>query len=235
MPSSAQSLLIALFIFVPGFLGERIYRQVIGESRRELGYLFFVWLAVSVVSLLVYTLVVSLSEQVSWLPDLARPGYFSSAWMENLDYVRPGTPTGIDPDAWYRGLAGHVVVALSLGALAGFAARRWPVLGINYQYASTWDHAMSTLPQGRFVLVELTNGVVYHASVYIVNRLGEDNDRDLVLREPRVYDRTTGQLRADSTMFLYLPGGDVRRIAFLETAGDQRLTPAGWSSDAQKS
>jgi hypothetical protein len=234
MPSSAQSLLIALFVFVPGVLGERTYRQVIGEPRRELGYLFFVWLAVSVVALLVYTLGVALSEQVSWIPDLPRPGYFSSAWMENRDYVAPGSATGIDTGAWYQGLVGHVLVAITIGALAGFAARRWPVLGVNFQYASTWDHAMSTLPHGRFVLVELASGVVYHASIYIVNRLDESNDRDLVLREPRVYDRATGRLSADSTMFLYVPGSEVRRIAFLEAAGDQRLTPAGWTSDARK-
>lgn len=217
MPNTLQALLIAVFLISPGYVGDRVYREFVGENRKPWGEQVIHLVVFSLVSGALYTLAAAVSLRVGSLPDMLPLEYADVGRLGAEDRGMPVVPT-----RWFGLLGGHATVAGLLGATLGWSGSRWNITGLGYRYQTAWDHGISVLAPNRFVLVERLSGAKVFGTLRIVNRLREPPDRDIFIEDPRAFHPDGSLGDVDALAYLYLPASEVKSIAFIENDADEK-------------
>lgn len=214
LPNSVAALLIAAFAVLPGVPGERIYTMLVGWDWREDKW----WrtlriLTFSLVGLSAYTIPASLVTA-------PLPVYISPSALERL------LPTQLTHVA--VAFLGHILAAAVSGLAAGYAIRVLARLTSRSAYSSAWDHFINSCARSRWVTVGLTNGQVYAGYVDKADVSVAASERDIILREPALYDETEKTYRATPYQTMFLLGSTISSIAAVtDPRGDKRITSAG--------
>jgi len=214
LPSSVAALLIAAFAILPGVPGERIYTMLVGwDWREDKWWRTLRLLAFSLAGLSTYAIVAPLLSAPV-------PVYISPQAMELLR-----------PDQIGRlGIAflGHSAGAATCGIAAGYAVRLLARLTSRSAYSSAWDHFIKSCARSRWVTVGLTNGQAYAGYIDTADVSVAATERDIILREPALYDETANTYRATLYQTMFLLGSTIASIAAVsDLPGDQRITSAG--------
>jgi len=216
IPNTAAGLLAIILVVLPGIPGDYVYRNVAGVSWREkemrhllrlLGY--------SVVGLAAYTIAAG-----SW--NLPPP-----------TYVFPSTFAGSGPSVpELRNIAIAYVGHLIGSGVAGLAGALF-VLGLSKitpigAQRDAWDHFVNKTSARRWVLVHLRTGEVYAGMLEHADIQVEPDYRDIILREPALFDETTGLYTSSTQQHVFLTGGSIASIAtVLDPSLDARISPPG--------
>jgi hypothetical protein len=214
LPNSVAALLIAAFAILPGVPGERIYTMLVGwDWREDKWWRTLRLLAFSLVGLSAYAIFAA-------LVGAPLPAYISPAAFERL---RPGQIAELSV-----AFLGHVAGAAVSGVAAGYAVRALARLTSRSAYSSAWDHFINSCAKSRWVTVGLANGQVYAGYVDKADVSVAATDRDLILREPALYDETQKTYRATPYQTMFLLGSTIASIAAVsDPHGDERITTAG--------
>jgi len=214
LPNSVAALLIAAFAILPGVPGERIYTILVGwDWREDKWWRTLRLLAFSLVGLSAYAIFAA-------FVGTPLPAYISPHALEGL---LPGQITELAV-----AFLGHVVGAAVSGFAAGYAVRALARLTSRSAYSSAWDHFINSCAKSRWVTVGLVNGQVYAGYVDKADVSVAASDRDLILREPALYDETENAYRATQYQTMFLLGSTIASIAAVsDPCGDERITTAG--------
>jgi hypothetical protein len=214
LPNSVTALLIAAFAILPGAPGERIYTMLVGwDWREDKWWRTLRLLAFSLAGLSAYSIIAA-------AVGAPLPSYISQPALE-------GRLSGQSSDLGVS-LLGHFVGAAIAGLAAGYAVRALARLTSRSAYSSAWDHFINSCAKGRWVTVGLANGQVYAGYVDKADVSVAASDRDIILREPALYDETEKAYRATPYQTMFLLGSTIASIAAVtDPRGDQRITTAG--------
>jgi hypothetical protein len=214
LPNSVSALLIAAFAILPGVPGERIYTMIVGwDWREDKWWRTLRLLAFSLAGLSVYAIVASFVSA-------PLPAYVSPHAMEVL------RPEQIGPLA--IAFLGHVAGAAICGCGAGYAIRVLARLTSVSAYFSAWNHFINSCSKGRWVTVGLTNGQVYIGYIDKADISVAASERDIILREPALYDDTERAYRTTPYQTMFLLGSTIVSIAaIVGSQDDVRITPTG--------
>jgi len=123
---------------------------------------------------------------------------------------------------------GHVVGAASAGVVAGYTVRVFARLTSRSAYFSAWDHFINSCAKGHWVTVGLTNGQVYAGYIDKADVSVAASERDIILREPALYDDAQGIYRTTPYQTMFLLGSTIASVAAVtDPRGDERITSAG--------
>jgi hypothetical protein len=211
LPNSVSALLIAAFAILPGVPGERIYTMIAGwDWREDKWWRTLRLLAFSLAGLSAYAIVASIVSA-------PLPAYVSPHAMEAL------RPEQIRPLA--TAFLGHVAGAAICGFGAGYAMRVLARLTAVSVYFSAWNHFVNSCSKDRWVTVGLTNGQVYAGYIDKADVSVAASERDIILREPALYDETQHAYRTTSYEAMFFLGSTIVSIAaVMDTQGDIRIT-----------
>lgn len=214
LPTSVAALLIAAFAILPGVPGERIYTMLVGwDWREDKWWRTLRLLAFSLAGLSAYAIVAPLLSAPA-------PAYIAPRAMELLR-----------PDQIGRlavAFLGHGAGAAACGIAAGYAVRLLAHLTSRSAYSSAWDHFINSCARSRWVIVGLTNGEVYAGYIDKADVSVAATERDIILREPALYDATEHTYRATIYQTMFLLGNTIASIAAVtDPRGDERITSAG--------
>ena len=94
--------------------------------------------------------------------------------------------------------------------------------------SSAWDHFINSCAKSRWVTVGLANGQVYAGYIDKADVSVAANDRDIILREPALYDERGNKYLATPYQTMFLLGSTIASIAAVsDPRGDERITMAG--------
>jgi hypothetical protein len=176
LPNSVSALLIAAFAILPGVPGERIDTMIVGwDWREDKWWRTLRLLAFSLSGLSAYAIVASFVSA-------PLPAYVSPHTMEFL------RPEQIGPLA--IAFLGHVAGAAICGGGAAYTIRALARLTSVSVYLSAWNQFIDSCSKGRWVTVGLTNGQVYAGYIDKADVSVAASERDIILREPALYDDT---------------------------------------------
>lgn len=214
LPDSVAALLIAAFAILPGVPGERLYTVLVGwDWREDKWWRTLRLLAFSLVGLSAYAIV----AQATAAP---APAYISPPGIQALRPDQIGTLA--------VAFLGHIVGAAITGLAAGFATRLVARFTSRSAYFSSWDHFINSCAKGRWVTVGLTNGQVYAGYIDKADVSVAAAERDIILREPALYDEAEKTYRATAYQTMFLLGSTISSIAAVtDPRGDKRITSAG--------
>ena len=214
LPNSVAALLIAAFAILPGVPGERIYTMLVGwDWREDKWWRTLRLLAFSLVGLSAYAVFAA-------AVGMPMPTYVSPAVLERLPPVQIA--------ALAIAFLGHVIGAAACGLTAGYCVRLLARITSRSAYSSAWDHFINSCAKSRWVTVGLTNGQVYAGYVDKADVSVAASDRDMILREPALYDEGKKIYRTTPYQTMFLLGSTIASIAAVtDPGGDKRITTAG--------
>ena len=191
--------------------GERIYTMIVGwDWREDKWWRTLRLLAFSLAGLSAYTIVASFVSA-------PLPAYVSPHAME---VVRPEQIGSLA-----IAFLGHVAGAAICGVGAGYAMRVLARLTSLSMYFSAWNHFINSCSKGRWVTVGLTNGQVYAGYIDKADVSVTASERDIILREPALYDETEHAYRMTSYQTMFLVGSTIVSIAaVMNPRSDARIT-----------
>jgi hypothetical protein len=211
LPTTVAALLIAAFAVLPGVPGEKIYTLLVGWDWREDKWLRTLRiLSFSLVGLAVYAIV---APMIGAPP----PAYISPKSIEQM--------TAAQIAVFAAAFLGHVAGASMCGALAGLAIRIAARLTARSAYSSSWDHFMKACVRGRWVTVRLTTGETYAGFIDTADVSVAANERDVILREPAMYDEQRRTYRSLQYQTMFLLGSTLAAVTDLSI--DKRITRVG--------
>lgn len=214
LPNSVATLLIAAFAILPGVPGERIYTMLVGwDWREDKWWRTLRLLAFSLVGLSAYAIFAS--RVAAPLPVYISP--------HDLESLLPAQIANLAV-----AFLGHTVGAAICGFAAGYTVRALARLTSRSAYSSAWDHFINSCAKGRWVTVGLANGQVYAGYVDKADVSVAASDRDIILREPALYEEAGNAYRATPYQTMFLLGSTIASLAAVtDPRGDKRITTAG--------
>ena len=214
LPNSIAALLIAAFAILPGVPGERIYTTLVGwDWREDKWWRTLRLLAFSLAGLAAYAIVADLISA-------PMPVYVSPAALEHLKSEHLAA-LGI-------AFLGHVLGAAICGLVSGYGFRFLARLTSRSAYSSAWDHFINACAKSRWVTVGLTNGQVYAGYVDKADVSVAASERDIILREPALYDEVEKAYRTTPYQTMFLLGSTIASVAAVtDPRGDKRITATG--------
>jgi hypothetical protein len=220
LPGTMVGVLIAAFAVLPGLPGEKLYSFFVGSNWREDKWSRTLrLLAFSLFGLAGYALVAThIGAPV--------PQYISAKALEQLAPSQLG--------AFAAAFLGHVCGATFFGFLAGAGSRVIARLSATSAYSSAWDHFIKSSVKGHWVTVGLNNGEVYAGYIEAAESSVAAAERDLVLREPALYDQRLTRYRSLPYQSLFLLASTIGSVAVIfDAARDKRITRIGGSPFAE--
>jgi hypothetical protein len=214
LPNSVSALLIAAFAILPGVPGERIYTMIVGwDWREDKWWRTLRLLAFSLSGLSAYAIVASFVRA-------PLPAYVSPHAMEVLRPEQIGSLA--------IAFLGHVAGAAICGVGAGYAMRVLARLTSLSVYFSAWNQFVNSCSKGHWVTVGLTNGQVYAGYIDKADVSVAASERDIILREPALYDEIERAYQTTSYQTMFLLGSTIASIAaIMDTPDDVRITSTG--------
>lgn len=214
LPDSVAALLIAAFAILPGVPGERLYTMLVGwDWREDKWWRTLRLLAFSLVGLSAYAIIATFT----YAP---LPTYISQQAMESL---RPDQIAQLA-----LAFLGHLAGAATSGMAAGYTVRFVARLSSRSAYVSAWDHFINSCAKGHWVTVGLANGQAYAGYIDKADVSVTAAERDIILREPALYDEAAHTYRTTPYQTMFLLGSTIASVAAVTNlAGDIRITTTG--------
>jgi hypothetical protein len=214
MPDFKAILLVALAI-VPGLLGEKIYRVLVGvrwgENQIE-----------SLARMVGFTLSGLVLYAVAYLFGAPEP-----------TYVFPSLISAIIPEMYPRiafAYGGHCLCSGLSGAAAAGLVRVLARFSMSSPFPCGWDHFVRRYVPGHWVAVGLETGEAYVGILAYSELSVEQKERDIILAEPALYDEETKDYRSVPYSHIFLPAALIWSVAVIENPGtDRRLVPVNES------
>ena len=211
-------ILILIFAVLPGVPGDRMYRVFVGYDWREDQWQRILRLITfSLFGLALYT---SVAPFIS----APFPAYLSPALLEKA--VANETSFG----QVMVSLLGHFAGASFAGAASGLALRLIARFRASSAYYSAWDHFVRNCAKSHWVLIGLQNGESYSGFIETADVSVAASDRDIILREPALYDAEQNEFVALGYQSLFIPGSLVSSLSTVfDSTRDKRIIPVGES------
>lgn len=196
MTDTLVGLAIVVFAVVPGLLGEKLFRMLVGEDWRRAGEQGRRYVRVVATSAFGFAGYALLAATVGALPEPAYidPGTFRTGWLN---------PTRLRPLA--VSYLGHVLFAALVGLVAGYVVERSSRLATRSPYPDTWDRFFRNLAPKRWVLVSLQSGETFLGFIERADVGVPHSERDLVLAEP-AQRQEDGTYLVPPYQYLFVPG-----------------------------
>jgi hypothetical protein len=248
---TTASLLVLLFVIVPGFLADSILRSVFGEKRltdfeRTVRSLIF-----SVIGLFVYAVLprvadrlveVITSGRISLVPDdFVLPSYLG-ALLDSTD--------GRLTLGWtaFAAFGTHIALTIGIALLWGWFMS-WHVVRERFEAATgrsisytAWEILWLRLfrrrpevgteagPEQSWITVQLVSGLRLMGLLQAATD-SIDEEKDVVLGHPWFWDSEKGDWRAENIRYIYLPASRIEFISLGPIAGEEEKS--GYYKDFQ--
>jgi Family of unknown function (DUF6338) len=125
-------------------------------------------------------------------------------------------------------LLGHFAGAAVAGLAAGAAIRVIARVASATAYGNAWDHFIKSCVRHHWVTIGLQTGDVYAGYIDVADTSVAAGERDVVLREPAIYDADLKNYRFLEHQSLFLFGSTISSVAVLyEPNLDKRITKVG--------
>jgi small nuclear ribonucleoprotein (snRNP)-like protein len=214
-PSTLASILVIVFAVLPGVPGERLYRTFVGSDWREdhwqkalrlLGFSLF--------GLAIYA---SIAPAVrAPFPTYLSPNLLEQASKDEISLRR-----------MLLALLGHFAGSSVAGGICGVSLRSIARIMSASAYYSAWDHFVRHCAKDHWVVVTLQNGETYSGIIETVDVSVANSDRDIILREPGLYDEGANEYRSMQYQSLFIAGSLWSSIATVYEPTDRRIIPTG--------
>lgn len=213
--STLASILVLVFAVLPGVPGERLYRTLVGSDWREDQWQ-------KTLRLLTFSLFgLALYASLAPLLHAPFPAYLSPALLEQ----------SVKDEVSFRrtllALLGHFAGSSAAGVLAGVGVRAIARMISASAYYSAWDHFVRHCAKDHWVVLTLQNGESYSGFIETADISVASSDRDVILREPALYDQEKNEYRASKYQSLFLPGPLLSSVATVYEPTDKRIIPIG--------
>jgi hypothetical protein len=218
MPTTSAAILIIVLVILPGLLGDRVYKLLVGIDWREKEWRSILRLvAFSVAGAALYTLFAvafSLIPVIHLIP-------------KTYSDIQTGTT---DINSIFLPYAGHLAGATLAGFAAGLGVLTLTKLSPRSPYPSAWDDFIRTHSTERWVVIGLQTGDVYAGQISNADLSAPTGDRDIVLAEPCLFDPEAGTYRANNYQYMFLKAESIYSIAAIyDQTRDTRLAAVGES------
>jgi len=216
MPVSVTGLLIILIAIFPGLLGNRIYQSLIGTDWRERDFQIILRLiGFSVIGVVLYTVIAGLLDFPPPLHLLPSTYASISSTTESFNKI-------------FFPYIGHLCGGSLAGILAFFWAWVLAKVSSSSVFPSAWDDFVRTYAPKHWVIVGLMNGEIYAGKLKTANVAVSSEDRDIVLEEPCLYEKDTGNYKALNYQYLFISSENLFSLAAVHDPGiDRRIVPIG--------
>lgn len=215
--NSFGTLLIVILGIMPGIPGDRVHSWLIGKSWLEKDFEYIIRiLGFSVTGFLGYSI---LSSWLNW----PSPIHVLPSTYDGLGV----TTDGLSEIGF--GYLGHLAVSMVVGGFMGLlhrlVAKCFPS---KYgRHRDSWDEFVKVCAQERWITVNLRDGTVYVSILEQADIEREPNFRDLILKEPAIWDEALQNYIATNMLYLYIRGDQIASVSSLTRDRDKRLTVIG--------
>lgn len=216
MPDSITGLLIIIIAIFPGLLGDRIYQSLVGTDWREKEFRSIIRLiGFSVVGVVLYTVIADLFNFPPPLHLLPSTYASISSTTESFNKI-------------FFPYIGHLCGGLFAGIFASFGAWVLAKFSSSSVFPSAWDDFVRTYAPKHWVIVGLKNGEAYAGKLKTANVAVSNEDRDIVLEEPCLYEKSTGNYKALNYQYLFISSDNLFSLAAIhDPMIDKRIVPIG--------
>jgi hypothetical protein len=212
MNVDALSLLVIILAILPGLLGYWTYGGFFGSNWRE--SLFEKTLKVILISVLglvlyvIFNPLVDLPPPLHVLPSTYDLNEFSQQTLHPIALAYLG-----------HVIASEIVVIFAVFVIRGL--QRWLPTSL---LPGAWDEFARNLIDGHWVVVSLTSGEAYAGIVYYADISVRQQERDLIILEPAVYEKGSRNYKATPYQHLFLPSTLISSVATISDGEDKRIT-----------
>jgi Family of unknown function (DUF6338) len=213
-PTTVAGIAAIALAVLPGIPGDKVYRLLVGGDWREDTWRKILrLLSFSVAGLASYWLFARITGTP--LPVYVIPGALEHFTVKQFDGV-------------FLSLIGHFIGAGVSGGVAAFSVRLLARFSSETAYGNAWDHFIKSSVRNRWVIIGLQNGESYAGYIDVADTSVAPGERDIVLREPALFEPQRQNYRFLEHQALFLLGSTVASIAVLnDPAHDERIVPIG--------
>ena len=214
--ATVAGLLVMLVAVLPGLLGDRAYRALAGVSWREKEFQQLLrLLAFSAFGLAGYTF---LASRRLWpLPEYVVPSTYANGAFQ----VQALPSLAI-------AYIGHWVGAAIVGTIAGVVVVGLRRLGTGLGERDAWDHFIHSAVPRHWVVIRTESGESYAGFIERADVSVEPNFRDIILKEPYIWNDGTKTYQPTYQQALFLQGTKVASVAVIhDPVQDSRIVQIG--------
>jgi hypothetical protein len=215
MPSTISELLVVLFAVLPGVPGNLIYQRLLGRNRKEEQWATVIrMIGFSIGGLILYIVIGNFISAP--LPYYISPNTFTNFVLERIFLLNMSLA-----------FSGHVIGSMVIG----FLSTRF-VLVLNQWnkstcYPDTWDKFIRENVNNHWVVVKLSGNEAYTGILERADVSVEQNERDIILKEPALYIEDKNNYISTSYQYLFLSGSIIDSIGVVSNPEDIRITKIG--------
>ncbi len=207
MVGTINGLLILAIALIPGVPGETIFSDQTGLDWREDQLRRVIrTVIISIAGLLAYVFTDDLVNAAqSDLPDprYIDPHYLSAGFSRSV----------LTAMAW--SYTGHVLFSTLIGWGAAVVTVKRSEASDTTLYPAAWDDLIRTHVPGRWVLIGLTNGDRYRGIIETADTGVPSDDRDVLLADPVLFDKSVGGYVETGNQYLFLPAALISSVSVL--------------------
>lgn len=217
MPTTITALIIIIVAIFPGVLGNRAYQMIVGIDWRDKEFQVILRLAgFSVVGAVLYTIVADL---VSFLP---LPLHLIPSSYESISDNPKNLLNIIYP------YIGHLVGGFIAGVLAALVVLLLAKISSTTAFPGAWDDFIRKHVSKHWVIIGLTNGDIYAGKIKTADLSVSKSERDIVLEEPCLYEKETGNYRSLNYQYIFVPSDNLYSLAVVHDPKiDKRIISVG--------
>lgn len=217
MPTTITALIIIIVAIFPGVLGNKAYQMIVGIDWRDKEFQVIIRLTgFSIVGAVLYTIVANL---VNFLPlplHLIPSSYGSISDNPNnlLKIIYP--------------YVGHLIGGFISGVLAALAVLLLSKISSTTAFPAAWDDFIRKHVSKHWVIIGLNNGDIYAGKIKTADLSVSKDERDIVLEEPCLYERETGNYRSLNYQYMFIPSDNLYSLAVVHDPKiDKRIISVG--------
>ncbi len=203
MEFDLTGILVFLFAFFPGIFANGIYKIIVGRNWRDGKWEDTIRLiSFSFFGLALYLLLLCNKKLGFPFPIYLLPSTFTTSELMNLQI-----------ETIVISLLFHFLCSSIIGLSFALLIKFYNEHSKKTTYPDTWDIFCSDYVKNRWAIVGLKDGKSYAGMIDLVDNNVCDNERDLVLEEPALFDENVKNYRVLNYKFLFLPGRMINSIA----------------------
>jgi len=217
MPTTITALIIIIVAIFPGVMGNKAYQTIVGINWRDKEFQVILRLAgFSIIGAVLYSIVADLSGV------LPLPLHLIPSSYESLS-DRPELLSRI-----IYPYLGHLIGGLVAGILAALAVLLIALVSSTTAYPAAWDDFIRKCVSKHWVIIGLKNGNVYAGKIKTADLSVSNNERDIILEEPCLYNEDTENYKSLNYQFIFIPSENIYSLAVVHDAKlDKRIIPVG--------
>ena len=217
MPTTITALIIIIVAIFPGVFGNKAYQAIVGINWRDKEFQVILRLAgFSIVGAVLYSIV---ADWVSFLPP---PLHLIPSSYESLSDSPENLLKIIYP------YLGHLVGGFAAGVLAALAVLLLAKFSSTTAYPAAWDDFIRKYVSKHWVIIGLKNGNVYAGKIKTADLSVSNDERDIILEEPCLYENETGNYRSLNYQYIFIPSENLYSLAVVyDPKLDKRIITVG--------